>query len=93
MRREAGFRARGWVVERTHGWMNRFRRIPVRPEKLAGTYPAMLYLACALITRLRCRPIEIGSKGGCRDARITIAAARQITPKDDDFIRDRDGGF
>ena len=31
-------------------WMNRFRRILVRWEKLAGTYPAMLHLACALIT-------------------------------------------
>ena len=28
----------------------RFRRILVRWEKLAGTYPAMLHLACALIT-------------------------------------------
>ena len=31
-------------------WMNRFRRILVRWEKLAGTYLAMLHLACALIT-------------------------------------------
>ena len=50
IRQGAGFRARGWVVKRTHGWMNRFRRILVRWEKLAGTYPAMLHLACALIT-------------------------------------------
>ena len=50
IRQEAGFRARRWVVERTHSWMNRFRRILVRWEKLAGTYPAMLHLACALIT-------------------------------------------
>ena len=50
IRQEAGFRARRWVVERTHSWMNRFRRILVRWEKLAGTYLAMLHLACALIT-------------------------------------------
>ncbi len=25
LKREAGFRARRWVVERTHRWMNRFR--------------------------------------------------------------------
>ena len=26
-RREAGFKARRWVVERAHSWMNRFRRV------------------------------------------------------------------
>src|SRR4029453_6997225 len=26
IKREAGFRARRWVVERTHSWLNRFRR-------------------------------------------------------------------
>lgn len=31
-------------------WMNRFRRILVRWEKLAGPYLAMPHLACALIT-------------------------------------------
>ena len=30
IKREAGFRARRWVVERAHSWMNRFRRILVR---------------------------------------------------------------
>ena len=50
IRQEAGFRARRWVVERTHSWLNRFRRILVRWEKLADTYQAMLHLACALIT-------------------------------------------
>jgi transposase len=50
VRREAGFRARRWVVERTHSWLHRFRRILVRWEKRADTYLAMLHLACALIT-------------------------------------------
>jgi transposase len=27
IKRQAGFKARRWVVERTHSWMNRFRRI------------------------------------------------------------------
>ena len=27
IKKEAGFKARRWVVERTHSWMNRFRRI------------------------------------------------------------------
>ena len=28
-----GYRARRWVVERTHSWMNRFRRLLIRWEK------------------------------------------------------------
>lgn len=50
IKEEAGFKARRWVVERTHSWMNRFRRILVRWEKRADTYIAMLHLACAIIT-------------------------------------------
>jgi putative transposase len=47
--REAGKRARRWVVERSHSWMNRFRRILVRWEKKAEHYLAFLHFACALI--------------------------------------------
>ena len=50
IKRDAGQRARRWVVERTHSWINRFRRLLVRWEKRADTYIAMLHLACALIT-------------------------------------------
>jgi putative transposase len=50
IKREAAFRARRWVVEQTHSWMNRFRRILIRWEKLAPTYLAFLHLACAIIT-------------------------------------------
>jgi transposase len=46
---EAGKRARRWVVERSHSWMNRFRRILVRWEKKAAHYLAFLHFACALI--------------------------------------------
>jgi transposase len=46
---EAGRRARRWVVERTHSWMNRFRRILVRWEKKPQHYLAFLHFACALI--------------------------------------------
>jgi putative transposase len=49
IKREAGFRARRWVVERTHSWMNRFRRILIRWEKKAENYIAFLHFACALI--------------------------------------------
>jgi len=40
--------ARRWVVERTHSWINRSRRLLVRWEKKADNYLAMLHLSCAL---------------------------------------------
>jgi transposase len=45
--REAGYKARRWVVERTHRWMNRFRRLLVRWDKQVRNYLAFLPLACA----------------------------------------------
>ena len=44
-----GYRARRWVVERTHSWINRYRRLLVRWEKKADNYVAMLHIACAMI--------------------------------------------
>jgi len=49
-KRIPGYRARHWVVERTHSWLNRFRRLLIRWEKKAENYLAMLHLACAWIT-------------------------------------------
>lgn len=46
---EAHQQARRWVVERTHSWMNRFRRILVRWDKKPEHYLAFLHFACALI--------------------------------------------
>jgi putative transposase len=43
------FKARRWVVERTHSWINRFRRLLVRWEKKISHYLSFLYLACACI--------------------------------------------
>lgn len=48
--REAGFRARRWVVERTHSWLNRYRAILIRWSKKPENHLALLHLACALIT-------------------------------------------
>jgi putative transposase len=48
-RKIPGYRARRWVVERTHSWMNRFRRILIRWEKKVENYLAMLEFACAYI--------------------------------------------
>jgi putative transposase len=49
IKQEAGHRARRWVVERTHSWMNRFRRILIRWDKKPENYIAFLHFACALI--------------------------------------------
>jgi putative transposase len=54
LKREAGFKARRWVVERTHSWMNRFRRILIRWEKKVENYFGMLHLVCAWITYRCC---------------------------------------
>ncbi len=49
LKEEAGKRARRWVVERSHSWMNRFRRILVRWDKKPENYLGLLHFACALI--------------------------------------------
>ena len=50
LKRYAHKKARRWVVERTHSWLNRFRRILIRWEKSAASYLAMLHLALGIIT-------------------------------------------
>lgn len=49
LERDAGFRARRWVVERTHSWLNRFRGLLVRWSKKPRNHRALLQLACGLI--------------------------------------------
>ncbi len=49
LKQEAGKRARRWVVERSHSWLNRFRRLLVRWDKKPENYIAFLHFACALI--------------------------------------------
>ena len=53
IKHEAGFKARRWVVERTHSWMNRFRRVLMRWEKKAANYLGLLHLVLGIIT-FRC---------------------------------------
>jgi transposase len=43
------FRARRWVVEVTHSWFNRFRKLLVRYEKLTERYEALVHMAAAII--------------------------------------------
>lgn len=45
--RHLGGKARRWVVERTHSWLNRSRRLLVRWEKKTENYLAFVHLACA----------------------------------------------
>ena len=49
IKREAGFKARRWVVERSHSWINRFRRLLIRWDKKPENYLAFLSFACGLI--------------------------------------------
>lgn len=49
IKRNARFKARRWVVERTHSWMNRFRRILIRWDKKPENYVGMLHLTLACI--------------------------------------------
>jgi putative transposase len=46
---EAGKRAHRWVVERTHSWLNRFRRLLIRWDKKPENYLGFVHFACALI--------------------------------------------
>jgi len=49
LKEEAGFKARRWVVERAHSWMNRFRRLLIRWDKQPANYLAFVHFACGLI--------------------------------------------
>src|SRR5215208_1571434 len=53
LQRTPGARARRWVVERTHSWINRFRALLVRWDKKTTNYEGSLHLACAYITFAR----------------------------------------
>jgi putative transposase len=39
-----------WVVEWTHSWLNRFRRLLVRWKRKVANHPALAQFACAWIT-------------------------------------------
>jgi len=48
-----GYKARRWVVERALSWINRFRKVLIRFEKLTRTHYALLCFACAYIALKR----------------------------------------
>ena len=49
LERDPTFTARRWVVEATHSWFNRFRKLTPRYEKTDESYGALCMLASAMI--------------------------------------------
>ena len=52
--KKAGQKARRWVVERTHCWLNRFWHLLIRMAEKLENYSVMLHFACARITWYNC---------------------------------------
>jgi hypothetical protein len=50
LREDLGHRARRWVVERIHSWINRYRGMLVRWSKKTQNHEALLKFSLALIT-------------------------------------------
>lgn len=48
-RRDPTKKARRWVVEVCHSWLNRFRKLLVRYEKLERSFVALNHIAAAII--------------------------------------------
>jgi putative transposase len=62
LKQEAGFKARRWVVERTHSWMNRFRRGADPLGQESAQLPGVSAFGLCLHHVSPSWPIEIGSK-------------------------------
>jgi putative transposase len=50
LRADLGHRARRWVVERIHSWINRYRALLIRWSKKPKNHDALLQFSFALIT-------------------------------------------
>ena len=59
LERNPDFRARRWVVEVTHSFFNRFRKLLVRFEKKAANYMALIQFACAVIVWRKLIPVHL----------------------------------
>jgi putative transposase len=57
-------RPRRWVVEVCHSWLNRFRKILVRFEKLEETHLGLLQFACASIVFKRASVFRSALRAG-----------------------------
>ena len=54
--KQEGKKARRWTVERSHSWINRYRRLLIRWEKRGDIYFGLLCLACAITTLVQLFP-------------------------------------
>jgi putative transposase len=52
-KKSPGKKARRWVAERAHSWMNRFRRLLIRWEKVDHYHLGMIHFACGIIAYQR----------------------------------------
>jgi len=88
-----GSGARRWVVERTHSWLNRFRRLLICWEKKVENCLAMLHFACAWITfkaaelfgfveKVKVTNFKDPSKSIEREAVIDTGATMSVLPMD-----------
>jgi putative transposase len=59
--RTPGWRARRWVVEATHAWLNRNRGILTRWCKKDENHLALLQLACGLIAFKKARRARLAA--------------------------------
>ena len=55
-KRHRGAKARRWVVERAHAWLNRFRAILIRWTKKPQNYRALVHFACGIIATQHALP-------------------------------------
>ncbi len=63
MERNPHFKPRRWIVEVSHSWFNRFRKLLVRYEKTRASFLALHHLAAAIIA-LRVHPESPAVWGG-----------------------------
>jgi hypothetical protein len=54
-----GWRARRWVVEACHSWLNRNRALLIRWSKKPANHLALLQLACGLIAFKKARAAHL----------------------------------
>ena len=62
--RTPGWRARRWVVEATHSWLNRNRAILIRWSKKDENHLALLQLGCGLIAFKKVRAATLAAQAG-----------------------------
>lgn len=59
-----GWRARRWVVEAAHSWLNRNRSILIRWSKKDENHLALLQLGCGLIAFKRAQAATLAAQPG-----------------------------